>query len=268
MNHLITIAGAGPGDPDLLTVKAYKRLAEADVVLYDALPGEELLAIAPLGAEFIYAGKISCDGQSQFFRQQAINQTILLKAKQGKKVVRLKGGDPMIFGRGAEEIRFCKEHRLNYEVIPGITAAIAASAEFEIPLTEREKSTMVLLYSGSCIDGKFKNIASVVEVLKAGSTVSVYMGIKNLTAFIESIVQEGILASTPINILSKVSQKGSESIYGNLSNIISLIDISKPATPAMVIIGQYAQPIQGCAVDTNNEIKLNSTNNAVQQLHV
>lgn len=243
MNHLITIAGAGPGDPELLTVKAHKRLAEAEVVLYDALPGEEILKLAPKDALFIYAGKLSCDGQSQFFRQEAINRTLLEMAHKGKRVVRLKGGDPMIFGRGAEEIRFCKQHQLNYEVIPGITAAMAASSEFEIPLTERNNSSMVLLYTGSRVEGKFKNMSSVVEVLKTGSTVSLYMGLVNLQDFVCALMNEGIPASTHVNILSNVSHQQSESLCGNLGNIGYLIEVAKPQTPAIILIGKFAEKI-------------------------
>ena len=227
----------------MLTMKAHKRLAEAEVVLYDALPGEAILKIAPKDALFIYAGKLSCDGQSQFFRQQAINRTLQEMARQGKRVVRLKGGDPMIFGRGAEEIRFCKEQKLNYEVIPGITAAMAASSEFEIPLTERNHSSMVLLYTGSRVDGKFKNMNSVLEVLKSGSTVSVYMGLKNLVEFVAALLDEGIPANTHVTILSKVSQNDGDSLCGNLGNIAYLIEVAKPETPAIILIGKYAEKI-------------------------
>lgn len=243
MKHLISITGAGPGDPELITIKARKRLEKADVVLYDALPGEALLRLAPHDALFIYAGKLANDGQNQQLRQEAINQTLLRMARKGKRVVRLKGGDPMIFGRGAEEIRFCKQNGLNYEVIPGITAAMAAACEFEIPLTERNKSSMVLLYTGSRIDGRFENLGTVVEVLKASSTVSLYMGLKNLRALAEALIRAGVEANTHVNMLSKVSHPGSESLCGTLENIASLILLHRPATPAMILIGKYAERI-------------------------
>ena len=243
MSHLISITGAGPGDPELLTIKAQKRLSCADVVLYDALPGDAILQIAPKNALFIYAGKIACDGQNQQVRQEIINLSILEMACKGKRIVRLKGGDPMIFGRGAEEIRFCKEQGLNYEVIPGITAAMAASAEFEIPLTERSYSSMVLLYTGCMTNGRFANLKSVIEVLKSGSTVSVYMGLKNLIDFTEALMKSGIPGDMHINILSKVSQPGSESLCGNLSTISDLIRVLRPQTPAIVLIGRYAKEI-------------------------
>lgn len=243
MKHLITIAGAGPGDPELLTVKAKQRLSRAEVVLYDALPGEEILKIAPSNALLIYAGKIACDGQSQSHRQDAINRTLLQMANRGKRVVRLKGGDPMIFGRGAEEIRFCKMHQLTYEVIPGVTAAMAASSEFEIPLTERNNSSMVLLYTGSRVNGRFANLKCVVEVLKTGSTVSMYMGLKNLLAFCDDLILEGIATSTPIAILSKVSHADRSSLCATLGDIRYCIENNKPSTPAIILIGKYASKI-------------------------
>ena len=187
MNHLISITGAGPGDPDLLTVKAQNRITNTEVVIYDALPGDAILKMAPAEALFIYAGKLANDGQNQQIRQETINLSLLEMARKGKKIVRLKGGDPMIFGRGAEEIRFCQMQGLNYEVIPGISAAMAASAEFEIPLTERNKSSMVLLYTGSRTNGRFDHLKSVVEVLKTGSTVSMYMGLTKLVELAHSL---------------------------------------------------------------------------------
>ena len=244
MKHLISITGAGPGNPDLLTVKAYKRLANADVVLYDALPGDEILDIAPPRAKLIYVGKIACDGQNQTDRQNAINRLMHQFADMGKKIVRLKGGDPMIFGRGAEEIQFCLDNGLNYEVIPGISAAMAASAEFDIPLTERHKSPMVLLYTATRTNTGFNNLKCAVEVLKSGAALSVYMGLNKLPEFIEALSEEGIPASTAVNILSKVSHKEKEMLSGNLANIGQLLKQHKPATPAVIIIGKYAQVLK------------------------
>lgn len=262
MNHLISITGAGPGDPELLTVKAHKRLANAEVVLYDALPGEAILKLAPANALFIYAGKLANDGQNQVIRQQTINYTLLEMARKGKRVVRLKGGDPMIFGRGAEEIRFCKQQGLNYEVIPGVTAAMAASCEFEIPLTERNNSSMVLLYTASRTNGQFDQLESVVQILKSGSTVSVYMGLKNLSQFSVALVEAGVSSGTHVNILSKVSHPDGDSICGTLANIGLMLEAERPATPAVVLVGKYAQKI--CAeqkTDNRNNAAFYSGNN-------
>jgi uroporphyrin-III C-methyltransferase len=266
MNHLISITGAGPGDPELLTVKAHKRLAKADVVLYDALPGEAILKLAPANALFIYAGKLANDGQNQEIRQQAINFTILEMARKGKRVVRLKGGDPMIFGRGAEEIRFCKQQGLNYEVIPGVTAAMAASCEFEIPLTERSNSSMVLLYTASRTNGSFDYLDSVVQVLKSGSTVSVYMGLKNLSQLAEALTEAGIPDNTFVNILSNVSHPNGGSLCGTLANIGLILEVERPTTPAVVLIGKYAEKI--CAEKKTFKQSIVKTYSAVASANV
>ncbi len=241
--HLISIIGAGPGDPELLTVKAHQRLANADAVLYDALHGTEVLEIAPENAERIFVGKLQNDGQDQMERQNTIHQKMFELAKQGKRVVRLKTGDPMVFGRGAEEVRFCKENGLNYEVIPGITTAVAGSALLEVPITEREKSPMVLLYTGHRSNGSLSNIESVVEVLKGGGTVSMYMGLKSISLLARTVIEKGIDGEIPVHILSRVSQKGQTIFTSNLFHIQEDMETTSLKTPAIFMIGQYAQRI-------------------------
>ena len=241
--HLISIVGAGPGDPELLTIKAFNRLKTADVILYDALSGEELLELCNPESEKIYVGKLYKDGQNQEERQNEIHSAFLKFAKENSKVVRLKAGDPMIFGRGAEEIRFCKENQLNYEVIPGITAGIAAASIFEIPLTEREKNGMALFYTGHRIDGGFTDLNSVVQVLKSGSPVVIYMGLNNLVEFSKSLLDSEIDPATPVQILSKVSQSGQEKYSTVLGEVEQFITIEKPDTPAIIIIGKFAEQI-------------------------
>ena len=241
--HLISIVGAGPGDPELLTVKALNRLKVADVILYDALLREEILDLTNPEAEKIYVGKLYKDGQNQEERQNEIHSAFIKYANNKKRVVRLKAGDPMIFGRGAEEIRFCKENQLNYEVIPGITVGIAAASIFEIPLTERKKNGMALFYTGHRIDGEFTDLNAVVQVLKSGSPVVIYMGLNNLVEFSKSILNSEIDPVTPIQILSKVSQSGQEKYSTVLGEVERFIVIEKPATPTMIIIGKFAEQI-------------------------
>ena len=241
--HLISIVGAGPGDPELVTVKGLNRIKEADVILYDALSGEEILSFCKPEAEKIYVGKLYKDGQNQEERQNEIHSAFLKFAKENKKVARLKAGDPMIFGRGAEEIRFCKEKQLNYEVIPGITAGIAAASIFEIPLTEREKNGMALFYTSHRIDGGFTDLNAVVQVLKSGSPVVIYMGLNNLVEFSKSIIESEVDPATPVQILSKISQAGQAKYSTVLCEVEHFIAKEKPATPAMIIIGKFAEQI-------------------------
>ena len=241
--HLISIVGAGPGDPEFLTIKALDRLKNADVVLYDALSGEEILGFCKTDAEKIYVGKLYKDGQNQEERQNEIHAAFIKYANDKKRVVRLKAGDPMIFGRGAEEIRFCKENQLNYEVIPGITAGIAAASIFEIPLTEREKNGMALFYTGHRIDGGFTDLNAVIQVLKSGSPVVSYMGLNNLVEFSKSLIDTEIDTATPVQILSKVSQPRQKKYSTVLGEVEHFIANEKPVTPAMIIIGKFAEQI-------------------------
>lgn len=241
--HLISIVGAGPGDPELLTVKAQKRIANADVILFDALPGNEILELTPPDCEKIYAGKSYHDGQNQNKRQQAIYRYFLKYAAEGKKVVRLKGGDPMIFGRGSEEIRFCKAHQLTYEVIPGVTAGIAGAGLFNISLTERGVNNMALLYTGHAQNGSFTDIDSLVPVLQSGSPVVVYMGLHNLPQIAEALINRGIDKNTTIQILSNISKDNQTILTSSLAAIETTLRENKPDTPALIIIGENAQQI-------------------------
>lgn len=241
--HLISIVGGGPGDPELLTVKATKRLQTADVVLYDALLGEEILALAPPDCEKIYVGKLYRDGQNQEERQNEIHRRFAFYAEQGKKVVRLKAGDPMIFGRGAEEVRFCLENGLNYEVIPGITAALAGAARFNVAITEREKAGMALFYTAHRVNGKFSDIEALAEVLKTGSPAMVYMGLNNLSELAGTLLEKGIVASTPVRILSAISQEKEKQYETVLGEVDVFLAENKPESPAVIIIGQHVNSI-------------------------
>ena len=243
LSHLISIVGAGPGDPELLIVKALNRLKKADVILYDALSGDEMLNFCRPESEKIYVGKLYKDGQNQEERQNEIHSAFLKYAKENKWVVRLKAGDPMIFGRGAEEIRFCKENRLNYEVIPGITSGIAAASIFEIPLTEREKNGMTLFYTGHRVDGSFTDLNTVVNVLKSGSPVVIYMGLNNLIEFSKSILDFDVDQIMPVQILSKISQSGQKKYSTILGEVESFLAIEKPETPAITIMGKFTGQI-------------------------
>jgi uroporphyrin-III C-methyltransferase len=243
LSHLISIVGAGPGSPDLLTVIAQKRVTEADVILYDALIGDEILKLAKNDAEKIYVGKLYKDGQNQEERQNEIHSQFLKFSKQNKKVVRLKAGDPMIFGRGAEEVRFCKNNKLNYEVIPGITAGIAASSLMNIPLTERDKNAMVLFYTGQRKNGGFSDLDSIAKVLQSGSPVIIYMGLNNLADLAAALLKEKIEAQMPVQILSRVSQTNQKNYTTNLGEVSFFLKNNSPETPCIIIIGENAASI-------------------------
>jgi uroporphyrin-III C-methyltransferase len=243
VSHLISIVGAGPGDPELLTVKALNRLKNADVVLYDALTGNEILDLANPDSTKIYVGKLYKDGQDQVTRQNEIHAYFLEYAVQNKKVVRLKSGDPMIFGRGAEEVRFCKENDINYEVIPGVTAGVAASSCFDIPLTERGKSSMVLFCAGYRSNDCFSNIDTVVQILQSGSPTVIYMGLNILEKLAAALIDKSVEKSTPVQILSKISLSNQKKYSTTLGEVPTFIQTENPGSPATIIIGKYAEKI-------------------------
>ncbi|HZL12034.1 MAG TPA: uroporphyrinogen-III C-methyltransferase [Prolixibacteraceae bacterium] len=238
MPSLISIVGAGPGDPELLTIKALKRIQEADIILHDALVSDEILNLAKPDVQRIYVGKIYQDGQNQTGRQEWINQLIIDLSEKGQKIVRLKSGDPMIFGRGAEEIRFCIENKLNYEVIPGVTSALAAASLYGIPLTERGKNSMVLFGTGHYSEGEFLDLDTFVSVLKSGSPIILFMGLNKLIQLATRLLEQSISGDTSVQILSKVSQPDSTSFEGTLGTIARVIENKKPNMPALVIIGK------------------------------
>ena len=176
----VYLIGAGPGDPDLLTVKAHRLLQQAEVVLHDELFGTEILDLLPLTAILYNVGKMCGDHQNQEERQNRINALIQKEYLEGKSVIRLKTGDSLIFGRGIEEARFLKANNINYELIPGITAGLAAANIFSIPLTERLKNSAVLFCTGHTLELGVKQFLDLVNFLKAGNPVVVYMGYHNL----------------------------------------------------------------------------------------
>ena len=241
MNSLISIVGAGPGDPELLTLKAHRRIQEADYLLHDALVSDEILNIAKPEAQRIYVGKIYKDGQDQTERQEWINQLIIELAGKGKRIVRLKSGDPMIFGRGAEEIRFCIENNLNYEVIPGVTSALGAASIYGIPLTERGKNSMVLFGTGHYCDGDFCDLQTFVSVLKSGSPIIFFMGLNKLVKLSERLVDQSVSTEVKVQILSKVSQPDTIAFESTLGDVARLLETEKPPMPALVIIGQNVE---------------------------
>ncbi len=240
-SHLISIVGAGPGDPELLTLKALKRIQEADYILHDALVGLEILNLAKTEAQKIYVGKIYQDGQDQTDRQEWINRLIIDLAGKGQKVVRLKSGDPMIFGRGAEEIRFCIENELNYEVIPGVTSALGAAALYGIPLTERGKNSMVLFGTGHYCEGDFCDLKTFVSVLESGSPIVFFMGLNKLVKLAGRLMDQSVSLEIKVQILSKVSQPGTAAFESTLGDVSRLLETEKPPMPALVIIGRNAE---------------------------
>ena len=227
----VKIVGAGPGDPELLTLKAHRALQEADVIIYDNLVSEEILNLSRRDAELIYVGKKrSAHSKSQ----DEINQTIIDHANKGLLVIRLKGGDPMVFGRAAEEINALRENSISYEIVPGITAASGISANTSIPLTHRDHASMITFATGHRKKGEVQNWQGIAGT---GRTIAIYMGISTAKETASSLIRDGFSASTPVAIIENGTCVNERRIYGQLSELSKIVEINRVVSPALLIVG-------------------------------
>lgn len=240
MTYPVAIVGAGPGDPDLLTVKAYRLIQEAQVILHDNLVSDKILAIST-DAQKIHVGRKFGDTSDQQERQQKINKLLHQHHLDGKKVVRLKSGDPYIYGRAAEEARYLTQNQVPFEIIPGISAALAAANIFNIPVTERNRSNAMLICTAHTADYSFEQLNGIAHMLKAGNTISIYMGLKSLHRIVPKLLEVCKDDTIPVNIASRVSREDQAMLTGNLGNIQDLVAQSDLQMPAVLLIG--ANPI-------------------------
>ncbi|WP_271782240.1 uroporphyrinogen-III C-methyltransferase [Aquimarina algiphila] len=236
----VSIVGAGPGDPDLLTVKAHRLIEEANVILHDNLVSDTIMTINTDG-EKIYVGRKFGDTSDQIERQQKINELLEANYLLGKKVVRLKSGDPYVYGRAAEEARYLTAKKIPFQVIPGISAALAAANIFNIPITERNKSNAMLICTAHTADYSFEQLTGIAHMLKAGNTISIYMGLKSLHRIIPKLLEVCKDDTIPVNAASNVSRVHQEIITGTLGSIEEQIKNSALQMPVVLIIG--ANPI-------------------------
>jgi uroporphyrin-III C-methyltransferase len=234
--------GAGPGDPELLTVRALNRIKNADVILHDNLVPSAILELSST-AKKIYVGRKYADTQDQLERQQNINDLMRDYALQGKNVVRLKSGDPFIFGRAIEEIRYLLEHNIPFEMVPGITAGIAAANLQQIPLTERNRSNSVLFCTGHTANYDFEQLEALANMLKTGTTLIMYMGLKNLKQVVNKLKEITEKETLYLSAISKVSQPEQSIITGTLSEIEQKLEQEQLPMPVVFIVGKYAFPI-------------------------
>jgi uroporphyrin-III C-methyltransferase len=226
----VSLVGAGPGDPDLLTVKGYRVIQQAEVVVYDRLVSPEILALADESAEMIYVGKrldFHCVPQDQ------INQLLVDKAKEGKRVVRLKGGDSFIFGRGGEELEELAEHGVRFEVVPGITAAAGATAYAGIPLTHRDHAQSVQFITGHVQkDGREIEWQSLAQ---SNNTLVFYMGLKQCEYITAKLLENGIAADMSCAIIENGTRREQRVFTGNLSDLATMA--KEAVSPALIVVG-------------------------------
>jgi uroporphyrin-III C-methyltransferase len=232
MTGFVYLVGAGPGDPELITVKGLKALQKADVVLYDRLTSPELLDFAPTHAEKLYAGKDL--GSPSQPRQDAINAALVEHAKRGKTVVRLKGGDPFVFGRGSEEAAYLTQHGISYAVIPGISSAIAGPGAAGIPVTHRGISAGFCVFAGQ--EGEANHLPeSHWQAAALIGTAVFLMGVSRLSKILEKQRQYGRPANTPVALIAAATCPEQRVVTGTLATIESLVTEISP--PAIIVIG-------------------------------
>ena len=233
----VFLIGAGPGDPDLITVKGLSILNACDVVVYDNLIPHELIVSLPANIERIYVGKIA---DAHTLPQDSINELLVKHAQEGKKVARLKGGDPFVFGRGGEEAEFLKEHDIPYEVIPGITAGLAGAGAAGIPASHRDMSAAILLITAH---RKIENEAYIdwewVSHIHEGTVIG-YMGVRELPRVVEKLMQNGMPGETEAAMIERACCSTQKIVRAKLSDLPQKAVEAGIQPPAVFIIGEVA----------------------------
>jgi uroporphyrin-III C-methyltransferase len=233
----VFLVGAGPGDPELLTLKARRVLGEADVVVYDHLVAPEILEMCGPACERVFAGK---KGAQLCPTQAQIDETLVALALEGKTVVRLKGGDPFIFGRGGEEAAALAAAGVPFEVVPGVTSALGAAAYAGIPLTHRLHSSAVVFVTGHEDPSKAGASVRWEDYARLKATLCIYMGVRNLPVIAGRLEAGGLAATTPAAIVQSATTGEHRRILGTLGTLAELAARENIAAPSMIIIGEVA----------------------------
>ncbi|MCP5265976.1 MAG: uroporphyrinogen-III C-methyltransferase [Burkholderiaceae bacterium] len=228
----VALVGTGPGDPELLTLRALRLLRQADVLLYDNLVSAEIMALAPPEAERIYVGKRRND---HAMRQESINALMVEKARQGHRVVRLKGGDPFVFGRGGEEIESLTDHGVRFQVVPGITAAVGVAAYTGIPLTHRDHAQACVFVTGNLKDGSMD--LDWAGLARRRQTVVCYMGFLGLHQLCTQLRAHGLPGTTPAAIVQQGTTPQQRVVVGDLDTLPAKAEAAHLKAPTLIIVG-------------------------------
>lgn len=236
MQGTVYLVGGGPGDPELLTLKAARLIGAADAIVYDHLVGAAILDLARQDADCIYVGK---QAGRHTLPQEEINALLVRLAREGRTVVRLKGGDPYIFGRGGEEIEALAAHGVRFEVVPGVTAASGVAAYAGIPLTHRKFAQSCVFVTGHLKDGTLDlNWDTLVQPRQ---TVVIYMGVHGLARLCKELVAHGLAAATPAAIIEQGTTAGQRVVAGTLGTLAELAAGARVRPPALVIVGEVVR---------------------------
>jgi uroporphyrinogen III methyltransferase / synthase len=233
----VYLVGAGPGDPDLLTLKGKNCLEQAEVILYDRLVSTELLKHAAESAELIYVGK---QAGKHCAKQRAIEELLIRKAREGKIVVRLKGGDPFVFGRGGEEAAALKRAGIPYEIVPGVSSAMAAPAYAGIPVTHRSYASSVAIVTGhkaSSSGGQVKWG----EIARSVDTLVILMGLHNLREIMNRLLESGCDPQRPVALIHSATRPSQESLLGTVQTIADLAEQAKFKSPTVIVVGEVVR---------------------------
>lgn len=236
MSGKVYIVGAGPGKKDLLTLKALEVIKKADVILYDDLIGEVAKFLKETNAELINVGKRR---GAHKFEQEEINRMLLEYAKAGKVVVRLKGGDPFVFGRGGEEVEFLKKNGIEFEYVPGISSAIAVPGKVGIPITHRKYDPAVVFITGQ----ESKERMNWEALAKLNATIVVLMGLLNIETICKNLIDHGKDPETPVAVIEKGYSDEEKLVVGKLCDIAEKVALERISPPAIIVIGRVVELI-------------------------
>ncbi|NDB63147.1 MAG: uroporphyrinogen-III C-methyltransferase [Nitrosopumilaceae archaeon] len=238
MTGTVYLVGAGPGDHKLLTLRAAELIKSADVVLYDRLVSKKIIAMIPKKTTKLYVGREVGD---DFKHQDDTNLQMVKFAKSNKNVVRLKGGDPFIFGRGGEEAEYLKKYKIKFEIIPGITSGIGSAIYSGIPLTHRKYSSSVVFVTGHEDPGKTKSQVQWKKLAKSVETIVIMMGLSRIGIISKQLISGGLSRTTPVAVIHKGTNDDQKILIGNLSNIAQKIKDAKFTAPSIIIIGNVVK---------------------------
>lgn len=239
MTNPVSLVGSGPGDPELLTIKARNRIDEADVVLHDKLPGDALLETIPADKR-VDVGKRAGGERTP---QSEINERMVTLATEGSRVVRLKGGDPFVFGRGGEELEYLAAHEIPVEIVPGVTSPVGAPGVAGIPLTHRDHASSVSFVTGHEDPSKSESAVDWEALAATGGTIVVLMGVGKLPEYTHALATAGLDSETPVALIERGTRPGQQVAVGTLETIVGVRDEREIEPPAVTVIGDVVKII-------------------------